>query len=652
MQPVIWKRIKDEIAIWRVGALPGIAVMALVIILRLIGSMQSLEWLAFDSFLSLRPGEPIEERIVIVGINEDDIRSVGAYPIPDREIAIMLKKLQSLEPRVIGIDIFKDLPVEPGYGELVSTLKDIKNLIGIEKVLPEQISPPPALPPEKVGFADQITDFDGNLRRSLLLVTSTDQGYKLSLSLDLAQAYLAHEGISLENGIRDRAAVRFGNTELPRVKSNSGGYVGTDAGGVQVLLNFRSGRERFRTITLGDIKTGNFDPNWIRDRIVIIGMAAPSVKDFITTSAITSTKPTTGRVYGVEIQAHAVSQILSAVLDSRPLLNTWSDQWEYLWIIGWGILGIGLARLTKYPCRNFLAVGIASTSLILMSYLLISWGWWVPVTPAMLVLVLNGVGLTALYQYDQALHSKINARQVLIERTFETIHNGPLQTLAKILKCVREQNLPPNELLPELEKELEKLNHELRGVYEYLQQEPLTQDRSLYLGRGIELNVQDPIHEVLYQVYSHTLERDFPCFKTLRVKVRSFDPIDDRSLSIEQKQGLCRFLEEALCNVGRHAIGVTRLEVTYTQKEGWYILSIIDDGVGILSSKESRGTQQLKNLARQLKGKFRRSPVYPHGTLCELSWPSVQSLGPSQMRPSRVLDILAQDSFEKMKNFK
>jgi len=620
----IWERIKQEIAIWHIGALPGIAVILLVIILRLIGSMQSLEWLAFDSFLSQRPQEPMEERIVIVGINEDDIRSVGAYPIPDREIAVILRKLHSLEPRVIGIDIFKDLPVEPGHRELISVFKEIKNLIAIEKVLPDKIASPPALPPEQVGFADQITDTDGKLRRSLLLMTTAHQAYKTSLSLCLAIAYLAHEGISLENGIRDRAALRFGNIELPRFFSNSGGYVHTDAGGIQTLLNFRSGRERFRTITLDDIKTGNFDPNWIRDRIVIIGMTAPSVKDFITTSAMTSTKPAAGRVYGVEIQAHAVSQIISAVLDSRPLLKTWSDLWEYLWIIGWGILGIGLARLTKSPFRNFLAVGIASTSLILMSYLLLIWGWWIPVTPAMLALALNGVGLTALYQYDQALQSKINARQVIIERTFETIHNGPLQTLAKTLKSVREQSLPPKELLPELEKELEKLNHELRGIYEYLQREPLTQDHSLYLGRGLELNLQDPIREVLYQVYSHTLERDFPCFKTLRVKVRSFDVIDDRHLSLEQKQGLCRFLEEALCNVGKHAMGVTKLEVICSYKEGWYTFSIIDNGSGINSSTEGRGTQQFKHLARQLKGNFRRSPVSPHGTLCELSWPAAK----------------------------
>jgi signal transduction histidine kinase len=349
-------------------------------------------------------------------------------------------------------------------------------------------------------------------------------------------------------------------------------------------------------------------------------MTAPSVKDFITTSATASTKPAPGRVYGVEIQAHAVSQIISAVLNSRPLLRTWSDSWEYLWIIAWGVLGINFARLRKSPFVNFLVIGIVSTALILISYLLLTLGLWVPVTPAVIVFVLNAVGLMALYQYDQVLQSKINARQAVIERTFEMIHNGPLQTLAKTLKYVRERSLPSNELLSELEKELEKLNYELRGVYEFLQAEPLIQDNSLYLGKGLELDLRDPIHEVLYQVYIYTLQRDFPYFKTLKIKIRLFDPIDDQYLSLEQKQGLCRFLEEALCNVGKHAIGVTRLEVTCKRKDGCYTLSVLDNGPGIRSSREGQGTQQFKNLAKQLNGNFRRSSVSPHGTLCELSW--------------------------------
>ncbi|HYW21964.1 MAG TPA: CHASE2 domain-containing protein [Nodularia sp. (in: cyanobacteria)] len=619
MYPGAWRKIKDKIAIWRVGTLPGMVIIALVIILRLTGAIQSLEWLAFDNFLRIRPEEPRDERILLVGINEDDIRSWQNYPISDRDLATLLLKLQSYNPRVIGVDIYRDLPVVPGHTELVAAFSKIPNLIAIEKVLPEKIAPPLALPPEKLGFADQILDNDGKLRR-ILLGTPTPEAYKLSLSLRLAKAYLADEGVNLENGIRDRATMRFGNTELPRFLPNAGGYVGTDAGGVQALLNFRSGEERFRILSLRDITSNNFNPDWIRDRIVIIGITAPSRKDFITTAGVISSKPAKGRVYGLEIQAHTVSQIISAVLDSRPLLKTWDDIWEYLWIIAWGLLGIIIAGLTKLPLTNLAFFSLATSSLVVCSYFLLNWGLWVPVIPAALVLALNSIELTALYQYDFALRSGIQVRQAIIERTFETIHNGPLQSLAQVLKLVRSQDLPIDELLPELEQEIEKLNHELRGIYEFLQHEPLTQDNSLYLGNSLILNLKDPVHEILYQVYSYTLDRDLPYFKTIRVKIRTFEPMDERGFNIEVKRGLCRFLEEALCNVGKHATGVTRLEVTCSASEGWYTLSIIDDGLGTNSCKEGRGTQQFRNLQRQLKGKFRQVVLSPKGYLCELSW--------------------------------
>ncbi|WP_066380924.1 MULTISPECIES: CHASE2 domain-containing protein [unclassified Anabaena] len=624
MPPGLWTKIKAEITIWRVGVLPGFAVIGLVVFARSIGLMQSLEWLAFDNFLRLRPEEPIDERIVIVGINEDDIRNRGHDAIhssvSDRDLAALLLQLQKYQPRVIGVDIYRDLPVNPGHNELVKVLQNHPHIIAIEKVLPERITPPPNFPPERIGFADQITDIDGKLRRSLL-GTPTSDGYKLSLSVRLAAAYLARHNIQLENGIRDRAAMRFGKTELPRFLPNSGGYIRTDAGGVQVLLNFRSGRERFRMVSWSDIKNGKIKGEWLRDRIVIIGITAPSRKDFITTAATQSIKPAKGRVYGVEIQAHAVSQIISAVLDGRPLLNTWNEQWEYTWIFVWGFLGIAIARLTKYPLTNLIIVAVVSCGLVIISYLFILWGWWVPVIPAILVLLLNGMELTALYQYDYALKSGKKARQAVIESTFETIHNGPLQSLAKVLKMLRGHNTSTPELLPQIEKELEQLNYELRGIYEFLQKESPAEDTSLYLGNNLVLNLQDPLHDILYQVYTYTLERELPCFKTIRVKIRNFAPIDERCLSIEQKRSICRFLEEALCNVGKHATGATRLQVTCSLSDGWYSLSIKDNGLGESEHQAGRGTQQLVNIAQQLQGKFRRSPLFPHGTICELSWP-------------------------------
>ena len=280
-----------------------------------------------------------------------------------------------------------------------------------------------------------------------------------------------------------------------------------------------------------------------------------------------------------------------------------------------------IARLTKYTSTNLVFVSVASLSLVYISYLLLTGRWWVTVIPAIFILALNGIQLTVLYKYNKALRSGIQARQAIIESTFETIHNGPLQNLAKILKLLRGNDLTTKELLLKLEKELEQLDKDLRGIYELLQCESPSRNISLYLGNNLVLSLQDPLHEILYQVYNYTLERDFYCFKTIRIKIRTFEPIDDRCLSIEQKRGLCRFLEEALCNVGKHAIGVTRLEVTCFLSGGWYTLRIVDDGLGVNSSREGRGTQQCINLAQQLQGEFRRGSVSPKGTICELSWP-------------------------------
>jgi CHASE2 domain-containing sensor protein len=510
MQSDPWKRIKEELTHWRVGLVPGIMVLGVVFVARLTGTLQFLEWTTLDYFLRLRPQEAIDERVVIIGINEADIISVGSYPIPDREIAALIQKLQTYKPRVIGLDILKNVPVEPGHLELVKTFKQYNNIIGIEKVLPLQVAPPPDLPTKQVGFSDAIPDTDGNLRR-ILLGTATTKGYNFYLALRLAKSYLSQKNITLENGIKDRHAMRFGTTELPRFFPNFGGYVGADAGGVQILLNSRS--SKFHVLSLNQVKTGKFNPSWIRDRIIIIGITSPGV-DIAKSAVITSINPVPGQVYGVEIQAHTISQIISAVLDKRPLLKSWSDGWEYLWIFAWGCLGITLCRVTKSPWKNLIIVCFSSIILLVSCYVLLIFGWWIPSVPALLVLLINGIGLTAFYQYDRDLRTRIAQRQFIIDSLFDTIHNGPLQTLARLLKSARDRDIPPNQLI----FELERLNHELRAVYQSVQRETLAQDDSICLGDGLEINLQAPTHEILYAVYSNR-----PVRKSTSQPMQSFE---------------------------------------------------------------------------------------------------------------------------------
>lgn len=650
----IWRKIKKEISIWRIGALPGLAVTAVVVIVRLNGLLEPLEWMALDNFFRLRPAEIVDDRITIIGITEDDIARAKTYPIPDREIAALIKKVQNYQPRAIGLDLVRNVSVEPGHQELLDVLKESKNLIAIEKVLPIQYSPPPNVPTDRVGFSDAISDRDGNTRRLLLGTPSLQKGqeYKYSLSLRLAKIYLSSEGIPLKQGIRDADNMRFGSVEIPRILSNTGGYVAMDAGGVQTLLNWRSGRKAFQILSLNEVKTNKFKDELFRDRIVLIGMTAPSVPDYINTNAVVGLEPDS-HVYGIEFHAHASSQIISTVLDERPLLKVWSDGWEYLWILVWGLIPIIIGRLTQSVIKNLLAVGVTSLCLVGGSYLLFMWGWWIPLAPNLLILSLNGVGLSAFafYQRDRALQSRINERQRTIENTFIYIHNGPLQTLANTLRCVQEKDFSQEKL----HKQLENLNQEIRAIGEHLKSEALNQEESLFLGSGLKLDLKLPIHELLYEVYTSTLKRDLPHFQNIKLKTRSFEPIEQQYLSIEQKRELCQFLEEALCNVGKHAVGVKRIQAIGKENEGWYTLSIKDNGCGIsinngdsiIYSSGNKGTKQAMNLARSLEGNFRRESVSPRGTLCEITWLITGSKGNTRNKFKSFLNYLMKTSITK-----
>lgn len=608
-------------------------VILLVILARLTGSLQFVEWFALDYMMRSRPPEGTDDRILIVGINEADIQRIGTYPIPDRDLAALINQLKRHQPSVIGLDIVRNLAVPPGHQTLVTTFQQTPNLIGIEKILPDTrgstVPPPPSLPEDQVGFFDALPDEDGYLRRSLLGATDLNNQYKFSFTLRLAAAYLSRLDIAINNGIVDPEAMRFDQVELTRVLPNSGGYVQADSGGNQILINFRSGLKPFRVVSLSQVLQNQVPDDWIRDRIVLIGITAPSAADFINSAAIHGSTP--GTIYGVEIQAHAISQIVSAVQDGRSLLRVWGDGWEYGWIIGWGLLGISIGRIVRSPIKIILGIVIASMALLTVCYGLLLLGWWVPVVPALLVLILNGAGLTGalFYRHTQDLKSKIQDRQFLIDRTFDAIHNGPLQTLAILLRQTQEQTLTSQQLRPELEH----LNQELRAVYEFMKRDTLSQSNGLYLDGGLELSLETPMHELLYEVYNSTLSRDLPCFQAIKLKVTTFEALESYALNPEQKRGLCRFLEEALCNVGKHAVGTTRLDVICKQEQGKNIVRVIDNGLGLAmvesgvdrnSQLKGRGTQQAKDLARRLGGRFQRSPIEPQGTLCEITWRSVR----------------------------
>ena len=78
--------------------------------------------------------------------------------------------------------------------------------------------------------------------------------------------------------------------------------------------------------------------------------------------------------------------------------------------------------------------------------------------------------------------------------------------------------------------------------------------------------------------------------------------------SQEMKRDLCLWLEEALCKVGKHALGTTRIVVTGQHHEGKYILKVQDNGAG-LKPGQGEGTKHCNLLAERLGGQFRRESL-------------------------------------------
>lgn len=377
------------------GCIVAIAagVASVVILVRLLGLLQGMEWTMLDRFFQARQRAEIDPRITIITIDERDIKRIGQYPVPDRVLVEAIRTLKSYKPRVIGLDLYRNLPVEPGYQELVNLFKTTPNLIGIEKIVGSQIAPPPVLAQlGQVGLADQVLDGDGKLRRALLSVQLENSELRLNLGLRLALSYLESQGITEQPLPNHPYGRRLGSSVLVPLEDSDGGYVGADTGGFQILLNFHGTQQQFQTFSLTDLLANRIPPELVRDRVVLIGSTADSTNDFFQTPYSSQIFGSPKKMPGVIVHANITSSILSAALDNRPMLRVWSKPIEWLWILLWSMVGAGFAWLVNSP-KVIIIISFAGVVLTLTAYQAFLHGWWIPVVPAMMGLVVATITL-------------------------------------------------------------------------------------------------------------------------------------------------------------------------------------------------------------------------------------------------------------------
>lgn len=383
-----------------------VVVTILVMVIRQLGMLQLWELKAFDQLMRLRPNPGVDSRLLVVEATDAEINRYG-YPLPDQTLVQVLDKLESDQPRVIGLDIFRERPREPGHQALSRQLQQNQKFIALCKARvannPENsgIKPPSGVPESRLGFSNIMPDPDGITRSHLVFMHPYHDdpcATNHSFSARVALHYLAQEGIEPQDIVINKnipvKKIRLGKTVLTELSANAGGYHNRDDRGFQVLLNYRETVARQVTVT--QLLEGKVKPELVKDKIVLIGITAKIAKDYHFTP-YSALKWPYQEMPGVIIQAQMVSQMISAAFGERPLLSVWSVWGDLFWVWGWSIIGGTIA----WRCGRILYWGVATITatgvLYLLCFGLFTLGVWVPLVPSALALVATS-GIVVVYR--------------------------------------------------------------------------------------------------------------------------------------------------------------------------------------------------------------------------------------------------------------
>lgn len=419
--------------------LPGVLIACVTVTVfllgvRYLGGLESWELTVFDRLLQLQPDPGPDPRLLIVGITEADIKAIKRWPISDGMLAQALDKLQAAKPKVIGIDLFRNIPYEPGHQELVKQFQtpNIISILYIGNNEAERISEFPGLPKKRIGFIDLMLDNDNTVRRNIMFINNkTHNTNYISFSLRLSLFYLADKQILPK--LNDKQEYQLGETVFSKLKSNSGGYQTANTGGsYQILLNYRS-RNIAQQVTLTEVLNNSISPDKIKDKIVLIGAIAPSLKDYFFTpySAMEKGNP---QMPGVLIHAQMVSQIISAVEDNKPLF-WFGDEWiEILWIISWGILGaIGVVKISRAGILvTFISLSLGS--LFTIVYIIFMQAGWIPLVAPALAFI-GTVSVSIIWQIQQERQQRETVMKLLGQQTSPEIAKTLWQERDRLLQA-------------------------------------------------------------------------------------------------------------------------------------------------------------------------------------------------------------------------
>ncbi len=392
----------------------------------------------FEPHAASCPGQATADQIVVVTIDEKDIQSVKEWPIPDDALADLLEKIRAQNPRAIGLDLYRDLPVGKGYDRLAKVFETTPNLIGVENIIGDRVKPSPILKAkEQVAIADLVLDDDRYVRRVMLTAIDPkepdpEKAEKAGLATHVALKYLEADGINLEVVNPKTQQYRLGKALFQPLTPGDAGYQARHSGGYQVLLNWYGNENAFRRVAMRDVIAGNIPPDLMQGRMVFVGSIAESINDFFSTPYGNLNGAKRDSTPGVIIHANIAHQLVESAKVAPSAIVGFSAVQTNGWIVFWSLAGIlgccwlssdGVKRIMRGGNILWITLGL-SGGLVVATDIAFGQGLLLPLTPALAALI-TGVASSALICKQQKLEDANHELEAA---------NGQLQDYAKNLE--------------------------------------------------------------------------------------------------------------------------------------------------------------------------------------------------------------------------
>lgn len=365
---------------WMPRALLAVVAAACVALLTWQGTTARLDSWAYDRLLA-GVGQPVDERIVLVVVDEASLAAIGRWPWPRSVHAQLVRTLSAARPQGIGFDVMfaePDPAAPEGDAALALAVRDSGRTVlpvtveaeGAGAPLIEVLPMPPlAGAAAALGHAEIALDPDGVARQAFL-------------HAGLGSAHWP----SLALAVRNQGADALRGNALPGVRAAASAAQGSPYlwhRDHRILLPFARD-EGFRQVAYVDVLRGTVPASALHGRWVLVGVTAAGLAREVVL-------PGAGgrRIPGLEYHAQA----LNALLRGNAIVPLPLPQQLALGM-ALAMLPFAIQRPRHRIRRGWVAVALAAALALVLCIVLLHHGrmWFAP-APVLLVLGLGYIAL-------------------------------------------------------------------------------------------------------------------------------------------------------------------------------------------------------------------------------------------------------------------